>query len=294
MTGINFAFTRLAVNNGAKVVIVDLKLTDEAEEFVVAHPNAVKFVKTDVTKWQQLKHSIVFAQTHFGSVPDVYIAGAGIFDPPGYNFWDDSEEERYKEIDIDVSHVIKLTRMAMRALVSRNKKGVVLSIASEAGLSGVYNVPLYCACKHAVVGFTKSMAPADLLEGVKIVTICPGSVSLPKQRLSATDCSRSIVDTPLFDPEKRETMQANLLTAMKPDDVARVMLSLVEEGKYLGGTVYELSSLEEGRVMPLWGAEPSKTAVGMAQAHSPEYVEHVPFFQKLRERMVEERKVEWP
>ena len=173
-SGINLAFAQLAVSKGAKVILVDLKLKAEAEQFVAAHSHSVIFAKTDVTDWKGLKEAIALSVSHFGNVPDVYIAGAGIFDPPGFNFWDDAEEERYKEVDINVGHVIKLTRMAMRALVSRGKKGVVLSVASGAGHMGLYNCPLYCATKHAVVGFTKSMAPADLAEGVKIVTVCPG------------------------------------------------------------------------------------------------------------------------
>ena len=81
---------------------------------------------------------------------------------------------RYAEVDININHPIKVARIAMRALLGRDKKGVVLMIASMAGLMGVYPTPLYCATKHAIVGFVRSMALADELEGVKIVAICPG------------------------------------------------------------------------------------------------------------------------
>ena len=92
---------------------------------------------------------------------------------PWSNFWDDTETERYAEVDINVNHPIKLTRIAIRTLLGKNKKGVVLIVSSIAGLEGGYPVPLYCATKHAVIGFVKSMAQADPLEGVKVVTICP-------------------------------------------------------------------------------------------------------------------------
>ncbi len=62
----------------------------------------------------------------------------------------------------------------MRALLGKNKKGVVLIIASVAGLVGIYSSALYCATKHAIVGFVKSLADADPVEGVKVVCICPG------------------------------------------------------------------------------------------------------------------------
>lgn len=66
----------------------------------------------------------------------------------------------------------------MRALLSKNKKGVVLITSSVAGLAGNYVAALYCATKHAMVGFVKSMSEADELEGVKVVAICPGYVLL--------------------------------------------------------------------------------------------------------------------
>ena len=41
----------------------------------------VVFQKTDVTKREQLERLVPFAKEKFGSTPDVYIAGAGIFEP---------------------------------------------------------------------------------------------------------------------------------------------------------------------------------------------------------------------
>lgn len=101
-------------------------------------------------------------------------ADAFIFSKAWSNFWDDNETERYAEVDINVNHPIKLTRIAMRALLGKDKKGVVLIVASLAGLQGAYAAALYTATKHAMVGFTRSMGAADHLEGVKIVCICPG------------------------------------------------------------------------------------------------------------------------
>ena len=77
-------------------------------------------------------------------------------------------------MEINANHPMKMTRLAVRALLGANKRGVVCLVASGAGLYGLYLSSLYCASKHAVVGFTKSMGLADQEEGVKIVCICPG------------------------------------------------------------------------------------------------------------------------
>ena len=50
---------------------------------------------------------------------------------------------------------------------------MVLVTASLAGFQGTYSAPLYCATKHAVVGFVRSMAPLDDLEGIEVTAVAP-------------------------------------------------------------------------------------------------------------------------
>lgn len=77
-------------------------------------------------------------------------------------------------MQINVNHPLKLTRLATRALLKKNKKGVVLIMASMAGYSGNFSAPMYSVTKHALIGFARSIGDLDRLEGVKVVTICPG------------------------------------------------------------------------------------------------------------------------
>ena len=182
------------MSKGAKVVIGDLRLSPEAEEFAGSSKD-VAFAKCDVTNWKDLENLIAVSEQSFGDVPDIYVPGAGILEPvfQGFlswpclyrpltsiqafsSFWHDREEERYASIDINTAHPIKFTRMAIRALLGKNKPGVVVIIASMAGLRGSYLAPIYCATKFAMVGFAKSLAYADEDQGVKVVCICPGYV----------------------------------------------------------------------------------------------------------------------
>lgn len=84
-SGINLAFSKLAVQQGAKVLIADLRLTDEGRIFVdnaaSSSSPTVVFVKCDVRKRADLENLITVSRDTFGSVPDVYIAGAGVFEP---------------------------------------------------------------------------------------------------------------------------------------------------------------------------------------------------------------------
>ncbi|KAI5367751.1 Putative short-chain dehydrogenase/reductase SDR, NAD(P)-binding domain superfamily [Septoria linicola] len=222
-SGIGFAFARLCHEHGAKVLIGDLSLVSQAKDFAASSDN-IFFQKCDVTNWQDLHDLISASVERFGSVPDVYVPSAGVFEPSWSNFWDDNEENGYKLMRINVDHPIKFTRLAMRALAGAEKQGVVCLLASGAGIRGHYLASLYTASKHAVVGFAKSMGQADGEVGVKLVAVLPG-----------------IVQTPLWEDRDDDSaawkVYLDLMkSALQPEDVAALMLKMTESPDYGGGT----------------------------------------------------------
>jgi NAD(P)-dependent dehydrogenase (short-subunit alcohol dehydrogenase family) len=161
-SGIGLALARLCHSQGARVLIGDLKLTKEGETFTRSDSaGAIIFEKCDVSSWKSLHDLISASVTAFGDVPDVYVPCAGVFEPRWSNFWDDSEDEYYKMLRINVDHPIKFTRLAVKALAGAEKQGVVCLVASTAGIRANYIASLYSASKFAVVGFAKSMGQAD-------------------------------------------------------------------------------------------------------------------------------------
>ncbi|KIW77994.1 hypothetical protein Z517_07827 [Fonsecaea pedrosoi CBS 271.37] len=256
-SGIGLSCAQTALDAGAKAVIIaDLRLTPEGEKLVTANKNVV-FETCDVTKWKDLQHVIDASEKHFGDVPDVYIASAGVFEPPYSNFWDDPEgldADGYKAVDINVNHPIKLTRLAMRALLGKSKRGVVAILASMAGYIKQYPAPIYVATKHAMVGFTRSLGDAEALQGVKVVAICPGIVSTPIWTTGT--------------PGSGERFGITDQVSITADQVAKVVLDTVKSAKYPGGTIVEVSMLGT-RVIPEWNIAPpggveGETAEGSA------------------------------
>ena len=81
-SGINLSFAQLAVQAGARVIVADLKLTEEGEAFMKGDgAKSAIFTKCDVSKRADLENLITVSEKEFGDVPDVYIAGAGVFEP---------------------------------------------------------------------------------------------------------------------------------------------------------------------------------------------------------------------
>ncbi|KAH7032149.1 15-hydroxyprostaglandin dehydrogenase [Macrophomina phaseolina] len=246
-SGIGLQIVKEAVAAGSKVILADLRLTQEVAAFVRSRDSKdLVFQKCDVSKRQEQEKLVEVAEQKWGDVPDVYISSAGLFEPSSSNFWTDTEADDYATVSVNVTAPIKLTRIAMRALLRKNKKGVVLLVSSIAGYGGTYAVPLYCATKHAVVGFVKSMRKAEQEEGVKVVALCPG-----------------VVRTPLWSPDRGtdllQLFKYSQDAILEPEDVARAAKQLVEEGRYGGGTVLEVTTVGT-RVIPEWGVMPPPQA----------------------------------
>lgn len=66
-----------------------------------------------------------------------------------------------------------LTQAVARGLLAAGKPGSLINISSQMGLVGGVDRAVYAATKHAVEGFTKSMAIEWGPAGIRVNTICP-------------------------------------------------------------------------------------------------------------------------
>lgn len=84
-----------------------------------------------------------------------------------------------------------LTRAVAKALVAAGKPGSLINISSQMGHVGGVDRAVYSATKHAVEGFTKSMAIEWGGHGIRVNTICP------------TFIRTLLAEQTLADPERR-------------------------------------------------------------------------------------------
>jgi len=237
-TGIGLCLTKQAHGIGAKVVVADLKTTSDFDRFAADNDN-ILYVQSDVTHWPDFTKIFNACESKWNDVPDAYGICAGLFDPPFSNFWQDPEQdEGYKQVAVNVDHPIKLTRLAIRQSLNKGKRASVCIIASVGGLAGSIAAPLYCATKHAMVGFVKSMKDTEPLTGVKITTICPAGVL-----------------TPLFDAEKTKQYSATKDRFLTPEVCATHMLDLLQKKEYACGSILEVTQ-QGHRNIPEWNISP--------------------------------------
>ena len=70
------------------------------------------------------------------------------------------------------------TKFALPTMLEQ-QRGVIVNMASVGALIGLRDRAAYCASKGAVVAFTKQVAMQYAAQGVRCVSICPGTVDSP-------------------------------------------------------------------------------------------------------------------
>jgi NAD(P)-dependent dehydrogenase (short-subunit alcohol dehydrogenase family) len=123
---------------------------------------------------------------------------------------------------VNVRGTFNVTAAFLRDMVAR-RAGVIINMASVAGVLGIRDRLAYSITKFAVVGMTKSMALDHALDGVRINCICPGRVETPW-------VAERLKEYP--DPEAayREMASTQAIGRMgKPDEVAAAALYLASD-----------------------------------------------------------------
>jgi short-subunit dehydrogenase len=86
-------------------------------------------------------------------------------------------EEQVNILEVNGRALLELTLEAARTLISLNKKGVILNIASGAAFQILPNMAVYAASKAFVSHFSQAFDFEVKNYGVRILTLCPGMVA---------------------------------------------------------------------------------------------------------------------
>lgn len=81
--------------------------------------------------------------------------------------------------DLNFKAAYFLTTAVAKGLLAAGKPGSLINITSQMAFVGGVDRAVYCATKHAVEGFTKSMAIEWGKQGIRVNTICPTFMRTP-------------------------------------------------------------------------------------------------------------------
>ena len=213
--GIGAATARLLAREGCKLALGgrdEAALEGVVREVSEAGGEAVA-VECDVRRYEDCERLVSGAVGRFGGL-DGFVANAGV---GAYGeLLDLSLEQIDDMLDSNVRGTVYSVRAALPALLE-DGGGDLVVVASVAGLRGLPNEAVYCASKHAQVGFAEALDHELRPRGVRVTTMCPGGVATEfafgagrepgmaglEEMMSSDQVAEAIVFTLRQDPELR-------------------------------------------------------------------------------------------
>lgn len=136
------------------------------------------FVAGDITDRNFCDDLVTECVSRYGAL-DVCVNSAGVIH---HATVDETSDEAWREtMSVNVNGVFYVCRAAVRAMRPK-RSGVIINIASDAGLSGSRHLAAYCASKGAVVQLSRAMALDHGPDGIRVIPVCPGDVDTPMLR----------------------------------------------------------------------------------------------------------------
>ena len=224
-SGIGRATAIALAGAGAAVAIADVDEAGGRETVRLVEEGAgrAEFVRTDVTRWEEIERMVAFTEETFGGV-DILHNNAGI--NAGWPRFPEAPRERWdKTIAVNLWAVIAGTDAAVPAM-RRRGGGVIVNSASLAGLVAFEEDPIYAATKHGVVGLTRALRFLKDEANIRVNCICPSFVDtpLPRRRLQS------------MTGEERARWEGILarIPMIPPSEVADAVLAIVRDDSMAG------------------------------------------------------------
>ena len=197
-TGFGRELAKLVIARGWRAVVTARDRATVAD-FAEAAGDQVLALALDVTDASQVEASVRAASETFGRI-DVLVNNAGY----GYQASiEEGEDDKIRaQFDANVFGLFALTR-AVLPVMRAQRSGHILNVTSVAGFVGFPASGYYAATKHAVEGFSDSLAAEAGPLGIRVTCIEPGPFR--------TDwAGRSLVQTPSAIADYAETAGARL------------------------------------------------------------------------------------
>jgi NAD(P)-dependent dehydrogenase (short-subunit alcohol dehydrogenase family) len=229
-SGIGKASCELFAREGARVVVVDMKLdaaTATAEAIRSEGGDASPFA-ADVSRAADAEAMVAFAEQTYGAL-HVAFNNAGVFDAADESVTTTSEEVWTRVIDVNLKGVFLGCKYEIPALL-RAGGGSIINTASFVAVMGAA-VPqiAYTASKGGVLAMTREIAVEFARQNIRANSLCPGPVETP------------LLAELLADPARRRRRLVHIPPGRfaRAEEMASAALFLAsDESSYVNGTTF--------------------------------------------------------
>ncbi|MFN8677024.1 MAG: 3-oxoacyl-ACP reductase family protein [Thermomicrobiales bacterium] len=179
--GIGLAIAQKLAAEGARVVIASRRAgpAQHAVAGILAEGHEAMAIATDVRSSADVAELVDAAVTRFGAL-DIVVNNAGVSTRR-------AAPEEFPEVELDaildtnLKGAFLLSVAAARTMIPR-RQGVIVNIASIAGVAPVGLEAMYCASKAGMIGMTQALARDWGEHGIRVHAVAPGYVESAMNR----------------------------------------------------------------------------------------------------------------
>lgn len=222
-SGIGLALARACGDEGMKVMLADIDeqgLQQAVESLSESNVDA-RWTICDVARIDSIQAGAQATISAFGKV-HLLANNAGVFIEGGAG---DIPVDKWRwVIDVNFTSVIYGVETFLPLIRSHGEGGHIINTASMAGLVGYSGLSAYVATKHAVFGYSESIAGQLKQEDIGVSVLCPGFVNTQIADVARYEANAGEESDQANNPEVAEAVSKG----MSPSVVARFALEQIQ------------------------------------------------------------------
>lgn len=224
---IGLATARAFVEEGARVMIVDLDEGKLGRSAATLEADSVAWAVADVTSSEQVERAVRAAVDRFGRL-DVAFANAGVFGVvSAVTEYPVEVFERVMSVNVLGSFLV-----AKHALAAMEPGGSLIINSSVVGLTSDRGIAAYATSKHALIGLMRTAAKEMAAKGIRVNSVHPGPTDNDFQHAIEMEA----VGAPLEQASEAFDQMIPLARHARPQEIAQVVVFLAsDESAFMTG-----------------------------------------------------------
>jgi NAD(P)-dependent dehydrogenase (short-subunit alcohol dehydrogenase family) len=234
--GMGKASAKLLAERGASIVLFGRRpdSVQSAVEEITAAGGTASGLAADISKAEEVKKVVEYTVETYGGV-DILVNSAGI---QRYGTVVDTDEETWDEVfDINVKGMYLTSHFAIPEMKKRGG-GAIINVSSVQAFASQKSVAAYTATKGAINALTRAMSLDHAADGIRVVSVAPGSIDTPMLRYAAEVWKGDKTEDEMIESWGK---MHPLGRVGRPEDVAELVAFLASDrASFLSGGEYKV------------------------------------------------------